>query len=243
MITRKIDLKKSAGISLCYEKSQLVSKDFSFKKIVCYKINDIREELLNQELYCPESFYKKYIGADHNEILHSKNLNLNYYVIDGGIAGIEYIKTHVYTTGDYSRALEVLAGRGILILHVKNKIFSIAIKVGDKVLLPPNTNFIIVNTKYSPLIVEEMYNKYLKNSMVNGGRKSVPYFVINKNSKPAIVKNPNYGYTEDIEKIKIDSILDKYGISPKTPLIKQVMRKYEKFTWLVEPNCPMEICQ
>ncbi len=241
MTTRKIDLKKCAGISLCYEKSELTSKDFTFEEVSDYKISHIREELLNRNIYCPENFYRKYIGADHNKILESKNLKLNYYLVYGGVAGIEYLKTHVYNTGKFSRALEILTGRGLLMIQHGDKNLNIRIRQGDKVLLPSKTTFIIVNIKYSPLIVEEMYNSSITDSKVDGGREAVPFFVINKNSKPVVVRNPNHFLDSEIEKIKFDDILDKYGISPKTPLIKQVMRKYEKFNWLLEPNFPIEL--
>jgi hypothetical protein len=39
-----------------------------------------------------------------------------------------------------------------------------------------------------------------------------------------------------VEQLDWDNIRKEYGITPKTPIIKQIMRKYERFDWLFEEN-------
>ena len=58
------------------------------------------------------------------------------------------------------------------------------------------------------------------------------YYIIRKNAKQETVRNPEYKIVEEPESINIDSILSKYGVRNGTPIVKQIMRKYEKFTWL-----------
>lgn len=60
------------------------------------------------------------------------------------------------------------------------------------------------------------------------------YYIIRKNAKQETVRNPEYKIVNEPEKMNSDSILSKYGVTEKTPIVKQVMRKYEKFKWLFE---------
>jgi len=62
------------------------------------------------------------------------------------------------------------------------------------------------------------------------------YYVIRKNAKQEIVRNPNYKIVNEPEKIDWDSITQEYGITPKTPIIKQIVRKNERFEWLFKEN-------
>ena len=41
---------------------------------------------------------------------------------------------------------------------------------------------------------------------------------------------------EKPEKVDISKLLSKYGIRNGTPIVKQIMRKYEKFTWLFKED-------
>jgi len=62
------------------------------------------------------------------------------------------------------------------------------------------------------------------------------YYIIRKNAKQETVRNPYYKIVNEPEKLDWDKILFKYGITPKTPVIKQIMRKYEKFEWLFKED-------
>ncbi len=62
------------------------------------------------------------------------------------------------------------------------------------------------------------------------------WLIIRKNAKQEIVRNPNYKIVSEPEKIQWDTVLTKYSITAKTPIIKQVMRKYEKFEWIFKEN-------
>jgi len=62
------------------------------------------------------------------------------------------------------------------------------------------------------------------------------YYVIRKNAKQEVVRNPNYKIVNEVEKVDMDKIIKAYGITPKTTVIKQLIRKYEKFNWLFKEN-------
>ena len=62
------------------------------------------------------------------------------------------------------------------------------------------------------------------------------YYIIRKNAKQETVRNPSYKIVNEPEKLDWDKIIKEYGITPKTPVIKQLIRKYEKFDWLFKEN-------
>ena len=62
------------------------------------------------------------------------------------------------------------------------------------------------------------------------------YYIIRKNAKQEIVRNPEYKMVEEPEKLDMSKLLSKYGIRNGTPIVKQIMRKYEKFIWLFKED-------
>ena len=66
--------------------------------------------------------------------------------------------------------------------------------------------------------------------------KGMSYYIIRKNAKQETVRNPEYKLAQKPEKINIDGLLSKYGIRKGTPIVKQIMRKYEKYTWLFKED-------
>ncbi len=241
MNNQKINLKKNAGISLSWDRDKLTSNDLQFSDIVSCCIEDMRCDLLNKQLYCPENFYNKYVEADYNDIFKKKKLRLNYYVVYGGVAGIEYLKTHAFLLKGYPRIVEVLCGKGrVLIKTQDDEIYIVNVKINDKVLIPASAAVVFVNTKYAPMILEEV--SYLEGNNVERVEEndSIPYYIISKNSKPALVQNPSFIQVDKIKIIKLNKLLEDYEISVKTPIIKQIMRKYEEFAWLFEQAYQIE---
>ena len=62
------------------------------------------------------------------------------------------------------------------------------------------------------------------------------YYIIRKNAKQEIVRNPSYKIVSDIQKVNMDTILSQQGVTLKTPVIKQIIRKYKKFEWLLKKD-------
>ena len=62
------------------------------------------------------------------------------------------------------------------------------------------------------------------------------YYVIRKNAKQEVVRNPNYKIVNEPDKIDMEKLIQSLGMTPKTPVIKQIIRKYERFDWLFKKN-------
>lgn len=236
----KIDLKQSSGLPVFYSGEDLLPQGLSIghTSIIC--IDDIRSQLLNEELNCPAIFYKKYKDLDRDNVFKNMNLKINMYLIYPNLAGIEFTKTFATRSKRYPRIFEIIYGGGIVLLQnyespTRNRIIKIIVKKGQKVIVPQGYTCTIINARQnSNLILVEIHSRDARPRIVLDDRRGMSYYIIRKNAKQETVRNPEYKIVNEPEKMNSDSILSKYGVTEKTPIVKQVMRKYEKFKWLFE---------
>ncbi len=113
----KIDLRKSSGFPIHFENETLMASGLQFQQIQRIGLDDIRKQLLNNEVTCPETFYDKYTCLDQDGIYKSKNLEINFYVIMPNLAGIEFVKTRANMVESYPRLIEVVYGGGVLMMQ------------------------------------------------------------------------------------------------------------------------------
>ena len=238
----KIDLKNSSGFPMNFNGDDLEVKDFSFNEVKDVTIDEIRAQLLNKELTCPDIFYRKHKGLDNNEIYRSKKIQVNFYTLKPNLAGIEYVKTRATRCSKYPRILETVHGGGTVILQdyngpKKNRIILSLTKKKEKIIIPAGYALVVVNARQnSNLVFSEYMYIHAKPQIVLDDRDGLAYYIIRKNAKQEIVRNPSYKIVNEPERIDWDSIIREYGITPKTPIIKQIVRKYERFDWLFKEN-------
>ena len=67
-------------------------------------------------------------------------------------------------------------------------------------------------------------------------KRGMSYYIIRKNAKVEVVRNPIYKIVDDIEKLEIESILEERKITPKTPLVKQIEQKSERYEWIYKKS-------
>ena len=238
----KIDLRKSSGIPLSYNGVDLQPQGLKFKNVLVINIDEIRPQLLNKSLSCPEVFYKKWEGLDGENVFSEKKLSVNFYTIQPNLAGIEYVKTIASRCSKYPRIIEASYGGGIVLLQQynsseDNQVIKRTLKKGDKVVIPSGFAYTIINTRQNSnlIVVEISYNKS-KEEKVLDENNGMAYYVIRKNAKQEIVRNPYYKTVNKIENIDWDQILQEQGITPKTPIIRQILRNYERYDWLFKKN-------
>ncbi len=238
----KIDLRGALGLSVIYEKDELILKDVDYKKKIVVSIDLIRNQLLNKELDCPDILYTKYKQIDTKGLFSSKKLKLNLYTIKSNLAGIEYVKTRATRSDKYPRIFEVLSGSSTMLMQKyrtpkDNRVIKVQAKKGDKVIVPPGFDFVAVNPRQGTvLILAEIMSIKASPRITLDENSGIAYYVIRKNAKQEIVRNPNYKIVNDLEKIDMIPIVRDYGITPKTTITKQIIRKYEKFDWLFKEN-------
>ena len=238
----KIDLKQSCGLPITYTGEDLLPQGLTITEVSTICIDNIRSQLLNEDLNCPEIFYKKYKDIDKDNVFKEKGIKINMYLIYANLAGIEYVKTFATRCKKYSRILEISYGSGIILLQRYNspqsyRIIKLTVKKGDKVIVPAGYTCSIINSRQNlNLVVLEIHSREARPRIVLDDMKGMSYYIIRKNAKQETVRNPEYKLAQKPEKINIDWLLSKYGIRKGTPIVKQIMRKYEKYTWLFKED-------
>lgn len=239
----RTNLKSSLGIPLYFTGDEIQSEQFKSSNISVIDIEDIRPQLLNHDLDCPEIFYVKYKDLDNeNEKFKKANLRVNLYLMKPNLAGIEYVKSKATKCSKYPRLFEIVYGGGTLLLQKyisakENKIFKIHIKKGTKLIVPPGYSICLINTRQtSTLIAVEISSRDARTRVVLEDKRGMSYYIIRKNAKVEVVRNPAYKIVKNIDKLDIEKILKEKRITPKTPLIKQVFRNNERFDWLFKES-------
>lgn len=238
----RIDLKSTSGFPIVYDGEGLIIKDFSIKERFDVTIDDIREQLLNKELTCPDIFYTKYKNLDDNNLYKDKGFKVNIYTMRPNLAGIEYVKTRATRCKSYPRIFDVAHGGATFLLQnynnaKNNQIYTATLKKKDKIIVPPNYSVVVVNARQnSNLVFVEYSSIKAKPRVVLDDRNGLAYYIIRKNAKQEVVRNPSYKIVNDIKKLDRERMIDNQGITPKTPVIKQILRKYERFDWLFKEN-------
>lgn len=146
----------------------------------------------------------------HYYMIRGGTPKTNITVWESGTVQGEFIKTYGhYHVGDLEETYTVLQGEGIIILQGKivddsvETFRAIKVKVGDKVHIPKNTGHLGINigktwfvtSDDSPVNFEEKdpislpgHADYEPFKRLHGAA----YYVIEKDGKPELVKNPNY---------------------------------------------------
>ena len=158
----QIDLRKSSGIPLSYNGVDLQPQGLKFKNVLTVNIDEIRPQLLNKSLSCPEIFYKKWEGLDGENVFSEKKLLVNFYTIQPNLAGIEFVKTIASRCSKYPRIIESAYGGGVVLMQKyktceNNRVIKRILKKGDKVIVPAGFAYTIIKTRqHSNLIVVEI---------------------------------------------------------------------------------------
>ncbi len=239
MVTR-LDLTKYTKIPVVIDDDKLVQDlGTTFEKSLVFSLNNMTSELLNDEITSPEVFFKKYINIDQEGIFSNKNLSVNLLIIPPNQAGIEYTKTKA-SDCEGNRIYQVLNGSGTVIIqnftNSEGDVIIASIKKEQIIVVPKNYAISISNTKQTKLILAELRLKDCDDKYNLAELRGMSYYVIRKNAKQEIVQNPVYKNIKKYRKISWDKLALSLGITLKTPIIKQLLKKDEKITALINSD-------
>ena len=162
---------------------------------------EMKDVLMDKEAVGPEVHYYMIRGGTPKT---------NITVWESGTIGSEYIKTYGhYHVGNLEEVYTVLQGEGIIILQEKiindsiENFKAIKVRVGDRVHIPKETGHLAINigktwfvtSDDSPVDFSEKDPISLPGHADYGAFKKyrgAGYYVIEKNGKPELIKNPNY---------------------------------------------------
>lgn len=237
----EIDLKKYSGLALSFDGTTLIgdegSIDVGYKETV--KIDEMQPQLLNPDLTCPVVFYTVYKGVDRKSLLKRKNLRFDTYIIPQNLAGIEYVKTKGMRVGNYPLLIEVIHGYITIIFQTSDagpeegtQTYVARLSKGDKYIIPPGFDFIFVNTRQSTAIVSAISSTKGRIMSVFDDTRGASCYIIRKNARQEIVQNPFYRKVSRKKTCRPASLYKYFGLTEKTPIFKQILRKYDRFRWL-----------
>lgn len=239
----KTDLKSSSGLPLYFNGEEIQSEEFSPSSSSAVSLEDIRPQLLNQNLDCPENFYIKYKDIDNNkEYFKKRNLRVNIYLMKPNLAGIEFVKSKATRCSSYPRLFEIIYGGGNILLQkyvnpTENKVYRLQVKKGSKFIIPPGYSICLINTRQaSTLIALEITNRDVRTRVVLEDKRGMSYYIIRKNAKVEIVRNPAYKIVNKVGKVDMDKLIEEKGITPKRNLIKQIEKNSERFEWMFQKD-------
>lgn len=237
-----IDLQKYSGLALSFDNIDLIADEGSIEvgEKTVVKISDMRRQLLNTNLSCPVIFYAQYVGVDRKSVFRRKNLKLSVLLIPQNLAGIEYVKTKGMRVGDYPVLIEVIYGFATIIMQTSDydrvteetKTMTIKLVRGEKYVIPPGSDFIIVNTRQSPSVVATVRSAKGSMEPVFDDARGSAHYIIRKNARQEIVQNPYYRRVVRLRVCRPCDLYKFFGLTAKTPVFKQILRKYERFRWL-----------
>jgi len=238
-----IDLRKFSGLEIAFDGSSLVlqekSVEIGSKQII--SISEMRSQILNPELSCPGVFYYVFSRLDRKSLLKRKNLRYDMYVIPSNLAGIEYVKTSGLTCGKYPVLLDITHGNVTLILQSMckqdNSVGSfksclVKLSRGEKYVIPPDHEFVLVNTRQSPAVVSMIYSSKGRLKWIFDDTRGISRYIIRKNARLEIVRNPSFREVQVVKPLRPQSIYKDFSLTAKTPIFKQILRKYPRFKWL-----------
>ncbi len=236
---RKTDLKKTSGLGLTYERGKLKFEKLAYSSNRTVTLDEMREQILNEDLQSPTIFYTKYTNLDSENIFTNKGVKINLIHIPSNVAGIEYIKTKANICTTHNRVVEIISGGGLVMIQNfsaekgESEVILIRIRSTEKIIIPAGYAYILINNRITPLIALEFFSAKAKNRSTLDEMRGMAYYIIRKNAKQEIVRNPLYKIVNTKTKVDWPKIYKQTNITPKTPLSRQILRKYEKFDWLL----------
>ena len=233
---KRISLKKNSGMGIYHSKEGIEFREVKSSKSEFYDFDELSPQLLNSELQNVNISYTKFYNIDIDGALKNKGIKANLLYIPPDVVGIEYIKTKAIKCSSYNKIIEMIHGRGILMIQKfvnvnKQETFILNVKPTEKIIIPAGYTYTLINNNSKTLIALEFIPHQAKNRSVLDDMKGMSYYVIKKNAKKEIVKNPLYKIVEKYRKIDCKEYYKKYHITPKTPMFRQLLRKPEKFEW------------
>lgn len=247
-----INLQDTSGLPLLLDNqdnSIQPAGEIEFDTLDRVKLDNIRPILLNKTLRYPIDIYNEYQDIyvkDDKELFTKNDLHYNLIVLPPGLLGIEYNKTHIFSPdndqNEITTIVDVIRGRGIVLIQklkekgeldydteVEAAIYFNA-KKGDRVPIPQGYMYTFINaTNYSLILGRLFENDGKIDYRTLRKEHGMSYYIIRKNARKEIVKNPHYREVPKLKKIKPETYMNKYNLTSTKPIYTQFTAKPKRF--------------
>ena len=159
------------------------------------------------------------------------------------VIGIEFAKTKTIYSKCHARLLEVIQGKGMLLLQQDTmsaldeaSTYVIDLVPGGKTVIPPNWHYTLVNTSKETLATVEMYKSEQELNSCSGDKKGSGVYVIERNGIPEIVKNSQYKNLVKYVTVDSESYATNFNVDNSKTLSEQVAAIAECCYNDIDPN-------
>lgn len=241
------DLSSKIGLPVFFDGENITVDE---KFLVIYSqyhkyVKELSEYYLNPVTVFPKLIYKTYwVREQDNRYLFSKiNVRVKIFVIFPHVIGVEFAKSKTIHSVEYPRIIESVTTPLAVILHPvdielselrgeETKItYYTELAPLEKIVVPPGWAYTIINPTKNVGVVVEVHRKDQPAHVFVEGKRGAPFYLIQRNNSQELVRNPNYRNVLRYAKVDKEKLNRGLAIAPKTPIVKQFLRKYEKFTW------------
>jgi len=245
-----------------YDHDLIVGEGVEYEDVIEGTLDYVRMVLLNRELDVPIHLYRVYTDLKEpgSKGLANGKYHYDLLVMPPNVAGVEYVKTHGHMTPvanekkglTYPVLIEILYGSATFLIQKFDEDFDPVMGLGSEVeelytlkapkgsvvVIPPNYYYTMINTRNSYLITSRIHYKWdtpSERSRIEE-KHGAPVYIIRKNARQEIVKNPHYRNVGKPVKLKLDTVAKLVGIRSSKPIIEQFNKDPKKFDWLEKPG-------
>ncbi|WKZ24103.1 MAG: glucose-6-phosphate isomerase family protein [Candidatus Dojkabacteria bacterium] len=190
----------------------------------------LRKYYLSTSSVYQKIVYKSYfIEEKFPGPLTRKNLKLKVTTLFPDVVGIEFAKTKTVYSKEHPRLMEILKGAGLLLLQKDTAsllddavTYVFDISEGNKVVIPPNWHYTLVNTGKETLATVELYEGSQSLHHCHCDQKGTGVYIIERNGVPEIVKNSQYKNLVKYATVDPENYATRFKIVPTQSLAGQV---------------------
>ncbi len=175
-------------------------------------------------------------------------VRLKVVILNPYYIGVEYPRTKPIVSKDYPRVLEVVSGEAIVLMYpqelvryngnlVREDMIAYAARLGqgERVVIPPDWVFNVVNIGKDPLVFVEFHNARQPKNVIERYKRLPPFLFVVKNEKVETAKNPRYRYVSKYVWIDGNKVVESLGFHKKGSVISQcLMYEAERYPWIWE---------
>lgn len=229
---------ESLPITIIADDLQVDDQFLAITKTTSFLTRHLRKYYLSISSVYQKIVYKTFwIEEKFSGPLTKQKMKLKATLLFPDVVGIEFAKTKTIYSKDHPRLLEVLQGKGMLLLQhdpgsflEEGVTYVISLEPGLKTVVPPDWHYTLVNTGKETLATIEMYRDGQELHSCHCDQKGAGVYVIERNGLPEIVKNSQYKNLVKYATVNPESYATNFEMVPTQSLVTQVQ--------LVSANCP-----
>lgn len=217
----------SIGINIEREKQtiHIVDELYTEKNRVPFTLERIISQTINTSVRHPLHLGEKIEIYPSEGILSLRKYRVIINHLLGNLIGIEYVKTPGQKYETHGSYIQCLEGKISIILqkssfntamfaYEAHDTYLVNLTKGFGFIIPPLFEYTIINTQLKDTVFVEVHHSDTNCQSVFENHKGAAYYIIHKNSKREVVRNPYFKQCTPIRKINTTSLTQSIFTEP-----------------------------